>query len=276
MGDRNTTARNRAFEARLAELQQRLEAGFAQRAAKLRQAADRLERGEAGARQDIGTYSHRLRGIAGSYGHAEVTDAAGVLEQCASTAPVDRVTDLARALADRVERIARRSGADATTRQPSLPGPSLEPRAASAPTSHPGVSSPAANPEPRAPLRVLAVDDDPLTLRLLSLTLRQVGGFEATIVNSAAQALSQLSSASFDLVVSDAMMPDMNGLQFCEAARALRADLKRLPIVILSAATPEELGWRGRLDAGTTWLRKPFRPSALVAELSRIAAPNAQ
>jgi CheY-like chemotaxis protein len=121
------------------------------------------------------------------------------------------------------------------------------------------------------PLRVLAMDDDPTTLRLLSLTLKEVGGFDAVLVTSARQALEHLQVREFDLVISDAMMPDMNGQEFCRAARKLGGFAAALPIVILSAATREELEWQGSLPGPVMWLRKPFMPSALVQEIARIA-----
>jgi CheY-like chemotaxis protein len=115
------------------------------------------------------------------------------------------------------------------------------------------------------------MDDDPVTQRLLLLTLKQVGRFEATIVNSAAIALEQLALASFDIVVSDAMMPDMDGRAFRRAARAAGATM---PIVILSAASPDELGWEREKDTDGGWLRKPFKPTELVRELERIVAAH--
>ena len=114
------------------------------------------------------------------------------------------------------------------------------------------------------------MDDDPVTQRLLQLTLAQVGGFDAIVVGAAAAALELLARESFDLVLSDAMMPDMNGRDFRRAARAAGA---QMPIVILSAAGADELGWD---DPGgpSLWLRKPFKPTTLVRDIERIVAEH--
>jgi DNA-binding response OmpR family regulator len=112
------------------------------------------------------------------------------------------------------------------------------------------------------------MDDDPVTQRLLVLTLEQVGGFDATIVHSAATALELLRTKTFDIVVSDAMMPDMNGRDFRRAAREAGATM---PIVILSAASASELGWAAELGKADAWLRKPFKPTELVKDILRIA-----
>jgi len=77
-----------------------------------------------------------------------------------------------------------------------------------------------------------------------------------------------MQTQTFDVVVSDAMMPDMNGRDFRRAARAAGATM---PIVILSAASASELGWAGELGKTDAWLRKPFKPTELVQDILRIA-----
>jgi CheY-like chemotaxis protein len=181
------------------------------------------------------------------------------------------VTALTRSLADLAESKGRNS----------LPPPPSPPTAnASAPASaKPAASLPArgstphgssARPRDGKPLRVLAMDDDLVTQRLLQLTLAQVGGFDAIVVGSAAAALELLQREAFDVVLSDAMMPDMNGRDFRRAARAAGA---LMPIVILSAAAADELGWDDPSGPGL-WLRKPFKPTTLVRDIERIVADH--
>jgi CheY-like chemotaxis protein len=245
------------FEARLRVLKHKLESGLIERARTLRELATRVEQGDLSARKLLKTESHKLRGVAGSYGHDELTELAGQLEQRASVSPPAAVGQLARELADLAERTGRRSQppSDADTRR----------------SAAPPARRPSQRPEPArgaAQLRVLALDDDPVTQRLLELTLRQVGGFDATIVHSAQRALELLRTEHFDVVIADAMMPDMNGREFRRAARAAGA---RMPIVILSAASATELGWAAESAAEGGWLRKPFKPRELVQEILRIA-----
>ena len=245
------------FEARLRVLKHKLESGLIDRATALRELAQRVEQGDLAARKELKTESHKLRGVAGSYGHDELTELAGQLEQRASVSPPAAVGQLARDLADLAERTGRRS-------QP--------PSEADARRSiSPPVRRPSERPSPApaaAKLRVLALDDDPVTQRLLELTLRQVGGFDATIVHAAQKALQLLQTERYDVVIADAMMPDMNGRDFRRAARAAGA---RMPIVILSAASAAELGWTAEQAAEDAWLRKPFKPRELVQDILRIA-----
>ena len=260
------------FEARLLVLKHKMERGLLERARTLRAMADRLDAGDQAVRREIKTESHKLRGVAGSYGHNDLTELAAQLEQRASVSPPATVTALTRSLADLAESKGRNS----------LPPPTAAPQIAAAPVSAAPASAPASPPPARAsspqgssarprtgkPLRVLAMDDDLVTQRLLQLTLGQVGGFDATVVGSAAAALDLLQRETFDVVLSDAMMPDMNGRDFRRAARAAGA---LMPIVILSAASAAELGWTAETDKQDYWLRKPFKPRELVQEIARIA-----
>lgn len=248
--------RTQAFEERLAALKQKMESGLGERARLFREMADRLDRGEEGARDLLRREAHRLRGVAGSYGHDELGERAREIEQRASVSPPPTLAGLARGLADLAEQVSA-AGVPAE-HLPSVPPP--RPAGVSAREQMVSDRPPVAP----GPLRVLGVDDDPITRRLLQLTFDEVGGFTATIVGSAAEALAQLRIEPYDLVVSDAMMPDMSGWDFCDAARAAGA---RMPIVILSAATAGELGWKPRNDGPVAWMRKPFRPTTFVHEL---------
>jgi CheY-like chemotaxis protein len=250
-----------------------MECGLVDRARLLRDMAARLDAGDNEARRALKTESHKLRGVAGSYGHNDLSELAAQLEQRASVSPPATVTALARSLADMAESRGRNSIAPpASSGASALLGGAL---GASAPGAAPHTSAaPGATgskrPRSGPPLRVLAMDDDSVTQRLLQLTLVQVGGFDAKVVGSAAAALELLARETFDVVLSDAMMPDMNGRDFRRAARAAGA---QMPIVILSAAGADELGWNDPSSADV-WLRKPFKPTTLVRDIERIVADH--
>jgi HPt (histidine-containing phosphotransfer) domain-containing protein len=91
--------RRAAFEARLAELKRKMEAGLVGRANNLREAAAQLLQGDDSARRALKLEGHKLRGIAGSYGHQHLTDLAAELEQRASFSPPPMLDQLARDLA---------------------------------------------------------------------------------------------------------------------------------------------------------------------------------
>lgn len=253
--------RERAFEERMAALKRKMERGLVDRARDLREMAARVEVGDATAREALKREGHRLRGVAGSHGHDELGQKAAELELRANDLTPAALGAMARGLAKLAEEAS--AGGAPPDRVPSTPPARPE---ATAPRARRIAELGAA--AHGAPLRVLAMDDDPITQRLLQLTLGEVGGFAATIVSSAAEALALLRVQPYDIVVSDAMMPDMNGQDFCDAARAAGANM---PIVILSAASAEELGWKPRASGPVAWMRKPFRPTTFVHDIARIA-----
>jgi CheY-like chemotaxis protein/HPt (histidine-containing phosphotransfer) domain-containing protein len=333
-----TSDRRKAFEERLAQLKHQMEGGLAERAQTLREAAAALLGGDAEARRKLKSEGHKLRGIAGTYGHEDLTMLAARLEQKASIAPPASVAELARELADAAERTGRNSVPPPKPTVPPLARASVPMAVAPAPPSMPPAGSGGAagarehsggaagarehsggaagarehsggaagarehsaraasvpppggsgrkrmhseRPTVRASggsgaLRVLAMDDEPMTRRLLTLTLRDVGGYDAVVVDSALEALAELARREFDVVISDAMMPDMSGKDFCIAARQRGGAAASLPIIILSAASEEELGWLRELPGAVTWLRKPFSPRGLVNDVARIVETHRQ
>jgi len=231
------------LEARLAALHAKTEAGFSERAATLRAAAERLDDGDEEARDEIARLAHKLRGVAGSAGHPGLTERAGRLEAAIkSGAAALAVAEGARRLADAAEK-----AKDGVAK----PEPVARKAAASSRTS--------------LGWRVVALDDESATRRLLEITLKTAGGCDATVVGDPQEAMRAVQEHAADLVIVDAMMPDMDGLTFYRGVRGRCGDA--VPVVILSAATPEELGWELPDDPRLQWMRKPFRPAALIADL---------
>ncbi len=87
---------------------------------------------------------------------------------------------------------------------------------------------------------VLVVDDSKAQRRILSVNLAR-WGYTVLEAGSGAEALEICKSNGVDLVVSDWMMPGMNGLDFCKAFRALRQDRYGYFIPCLSGCHPHPL-----------------------------------
>jgi PleD family two-component response regulator len=90
--------------------------------------------------------------------------------------------------------------------------------------------------------RVLVVDDDPDKRELLEVTLA-LEGYEVHTAVNGREALSAIASFHPDLVVSDVMMPEVNGF---ELARRIRANpqTRYIPIILQSAAQIEAKDFR--------------------------------
>ncbi len=114
--------------------------------------------------------------------------------------------------------------------------------------------------------RVLVVDDSRLQRRILSKSL-QKWGFQVVEAAAGDEALEVCRTLAPDLVLSDWMMPGMNGLEFCREFRKLPADFYGYFILLTSKSDKMEVA-QG-LDAGADdFLSKPVSPSELRARIS--------
>lgn len=114
--------------------------------------------------------------------------------------------------------------------------------------------------------RVLVVDDDPAIAEVVAAILQDEGYACATAENGA-EALRALSEQRFDLVISDVMMPSVDGRELLQRIRGSPTP-KRVPVVLMSAAIERD----GAGAAPDAFLRKPFGEDQLlgtVAELTR-------
>ncbi|MEZ0228283.1 MAG: response regulator, partial [Planctomycetota bacterium] len=81
--------------------------------------------------------------------------------------------------------------------------------------------------------RLLVVDDDPVQLKLARIHLTQAG-FDVTTVSDATAALDTARADPPDLIVTDALMPGMDGFDLCLAVRR-EARLAKIPVIIVSS-----------------------------------------
>ena len=120
---------------------------------------------------------------------------------------------------------------------------------------------------PKSFARVLVAEDNPVNQKVVAKMLSRIG-CEATIVPDGRQAVEQALTGSYDVILMDCQMPEMDGY---EASRAIRADptAHRLPIVALTANAMQ--GDRERcLEAGMDdYLTKPMDLEKLAETLRR-------
>lgn len=113
-------------------------------------------------------------------------------------------------------------------------------------------------PPSRAPL-LLCVDDDPLFLRSLGRTLGR-RGYRIVPCESADQALKSLRRARPDLAIVDVMMPGMDGLELMDTL----TQRNRVPVILLSALTTDEVCYEGHRRGAAFCLTKPCEPDRLL------------
>jgi sigma-B regulation protein RsbU (phosphoserine phosphatase) len=114
-------------------------------------------------------------------------------------------------------------------------------------------------------MRILVVDDDPGTRKLTATVLKK-WGHEVTIAVDGMEALEILSDEKISFVLSDWMMPRMNGLDLCARIRA--ANFSRYVYIILLTAKTEAAEIVTGMQAGADdFITKPFHPGELRARI---------
>lgn len=118
--------------------------------------------------------------------------------------------------------------------------------------------------------RILAVDDEPNIVRLIQVNLERQG-YQVETANNGAQALAKIKASRPDLVVSDVMMPEMDGF---ELLANIRRDptLMDLPVIMLTAKAQDRDVMTGYQTGADMYLTKPFNPHELVQFVQRILA----
>jgi two-component system alkaline phosphatase synthesis response regulator PhoP len=113
--------------------------------------------------------------------------------------------------------------------------------------------------------KVLVVDDDAKTVKLVKLYLEREG-FETLIAYDGIEALNLARTGSPDLIVLDLMLPDLDGFEVC---RTLRHE-SDVPIIMLTARTTDQDKLTG-LDLGADdYVTKPFSPKELAARVRAV------
>jgi len=114
--------------------------------------------------------------------------------------------------------------------------------------------------------RILAVDDEPHILKLVSFSLR-AKGFDVLEATDGLSAIEIAEAEQPDLILMDVMMPALDGYEAC---RRIKANPKtaHIPVVMLTAKTQVAEQKTG-LDAGALdYVCKPFTPKDLVAQVN--------
>ena len=119
-----------------------------------------------------------------------------------------------------------------------------------------------------APIKVLAVDDDPVILRLIEVNL-SLEGFEVALAAGGDDALAKAREVEPDVILLDVMMPGVTGW---ELARRLKDDAATTatPLVFLSARTQEDDRRKGQELGVAAYVSKPFDPVDLVDTIRRV------
>jgi CheY-like chemotaxis protein len=118
------------------------------------------------------------------------------------------------------------------------------------------------------------MDDDELIIKMLRMAL-ETRGHEVIAANNGREGVRLYCTTPVDLVISDILMPEMDGI---EALRVLRQRNPELKLIAVSGG-----GWRLKMDllkvvrilGATATFEKPYNIQELLATVSRLLSPGA-
>ncbi len=122
-----------------------------------------------------------------------------------------------------------------------------------------------------APNRILIVDDEEALLKALVNTLRE-RGYETTGFTSGIAALAAMRESKFDLLLSDIMMPEMDGITAMREIRK-RPEWKKLPIIALTAKAMKDDQEKCLAAGANDYIAKPLDVEKLLS-LVRVWMPK--
>lgn len=116
--------------------------------------------------------------------------------------------------------------------------------------------------------KILAVDDSKSMRQMVSMSL-QAAGHQVTEAEDGAVALDIAKKESFDLIVTDINMPNMNGIELITHLRTL-PQYKFTPILCLTTESSGDMKAKGKEAGATGWIVKPFSPEKLLSVIARV------
>ena len=116
------------------------------------------------------------------------------------------------------------------------------------------------------PEKILAVDDEPDMLKVLSMIIREKTPYELITTNNPLEALEIVRKGNLDMVIADLKMPGLDGSELLEAVKAHNAEI---PVIIMTAFATEEAASEIIAKGGFDFIIKPFRKEQILTAIER-------
>ena len=122
--------------------------------------------------------------------------------------------------------------------------------------------------------RFLIVDDFSTMRRVMLALLKDIGFERAEVAEDGAVALEMLRKSKFDFVITDILMPNMNGFELLTAIKADEA-LRHLPVLMVTAEARKDDIVRSMQSGAAGYIVKPFTKPTLEERVRKILEKHA-
>ncbi len=112
-------------------------------------------------------------------------------------------------------------------------------------------------------MKLLIVDDSTMLRDMLSYALNEGGYNDVTEAVDGVDGLEKAKATTFDLIITDINMPNMDGLTLVVAIRKL-PEYSKKPILVLTTERSDDMKTKGKAAGATGWIVKPFIPDQLL------------
>jgi two-component system chemotaxis response regulator CheY len=115
---------------------------------------------------------------------------------------------------------------------------------------------------------ILAVDDSGSLRQMVAFSLK-AAGYEVISAVDGQDGLNKAKEKTVDLVLTDQNMPIMDGLTLITNLRSL-ASYQKVPILMLTTESSDEMKAKGKAAGANGWLVKPFDPKRLIEVVQKV------
>lgn len=112
-------------------------------------------------------------------------------------------------------------------------------------------------------MKLLIVDDSTMLRDMLSYALNEGGYNDVTEAVDGIDGLDKAKGTTYDLIITDVNMPNMDGLTLVSELRNL-SQYSKTPILVLTTERSDEMKSKGKAAGATGWIVKPFVPDQLL------------
>lgn len=115
---------------------------------------------------------------------------------------------------------------------------------------------------------ILAVDDSGSLRQMVAFSLT-AAGYQVIQAVDGVDGLNKAKGQVVDLVLTDQNMPNMDGLTFIQNLRGM-SSYEKVPILMLTTESSDEMKAKGRAAGANGWLVKPFDPKRLTEVVQKV------